>query len=109
MTEQEAAYMAGALADGQHMTEAGAAGMARESRDACEFTEAEPAVKAYIEMLEGIALAYHEEVEAEYGRFIACVGCGRGGSVPIGVPRLHAPDCIIPALIAKRALDSERG
>lgn len=96
MSEQQAAYMVEALADGKHMTESGVNGMIYVE----PITEAEEFAKTlasitYIETLEqalkGLRDAYELEVGSEQ-----CSLCGEWVN-----DEGHAPDCIVPALIAK--------
>ena len=104
MTEQDAAYMASALADGQHMTEAGAEALVAGSTlfdHGPAWVRDDDEIADYIETLEQEVLKSWDQVldsSEGYGDH-ECAHCDGAAQRQDRIE--HAPGCIVPALIAK--------
>jgi hypothetical protein len=88
VTEQEAAYIANALAEGKHMTEGSIAEMT-----------AEPPVEIPREVLEAAVLVMWDDLTG--GQCRLCFGYHSTGVWYDASKVEHAPNCIVPALLAK--------
>jgi hypothetical protein len=94
VSDQDAAYMAEALAEGKHMTERGVNDMIYVEPERLVPLGSPESFTNYIEILESALLEAWPAPPARLWRF--CRHC-RG----TGFPLTHTPCCIVPYLIAK--------